>query len=146
MSICALALSILNIEQVSAAHEGFIVPPVSINSVNSDCLLLSVNYNSFVKAFLGRAEVLIKETKVLISSLHNFNCISIELANAADGHVLLCQVIIKSPASSLSPVYFFTQMVFGDHVLVILKPKTCHFNYYKISLEISAKKLEKARK
>jgi hypothetical protein len=132
LSICALAFSIFNIEQVSAAHEGLIMPPVAINSVNSDCLLLSVNYNSFVKAFLGRAEVLVKETKILISSLYNFNCIGIELAHAADSNVLLCEVIVKSPASSLSPVHFFAQMVFGDHVLVILKPKACHFNYYKI--------------
>lgn len=126
----ALALAILNIEKITAAQEGFIVPPVAINSVNSDRLFLSVNYNSFVKAFLGRAKVLVKETKVLVSSLNNFHSVGIKLAHAADSNVFLSQVIIKRPTSSLSPVYFFPQMVFGDHVLMILKPKACHFNYY----------------
>lgn len=126
----ALALAILNIEEVSAAQKRFIVPPVAINSINSDCLFLPVNYNSFVKAFLSRAEVLEKETKVLVSSLNNFHSVGIKLAHSADSHILLCQIIIKRPPSSLSPVYFFSQMVFGDHVLVILKPKACHFNYY----------------
>lgn len=61
----ALALAVLNIEEVSAAQEGFIMPPVAINSVYCNRLFLPVNYNSFVKAFLGGAKVLVKETKVL---------------------------------------------------------------------------------
>lgn len=90
LSICvALAVTILNIKEVSAAEEGFIVPPVAINSINSDSLFLPVNYYSFVKAFLGRAKVFVEETKVLVSPLNNFHCVGIQLAHPADSNVLL---------------------------------------------------------
>ena len=72
-----------NIEQVSLTQEGLLMPEVGVDSVDGDCVISSVNDDSFVEAGLVEAQVVHKRS-VLVFALDDLESVAVEHANIGD--------------------------------------------------------------
>lgn len=101
------------------------MPPVNIESIDCDRLLLTVNSDSLVGAKLIRAKESVRESELLfVVASNNLNYVRVGLFDRADS-VYVC-VQIEGHLSGLTPAKFLVEVMFGDHILVLLKPKA-HF-------------------
>ena len=63
-------------KEVAAPEEGLIFQPVDIETINSNCVVLAIDDNTFEPALLIEAH-LIAQALVCIASLNNLNGVSI---------------------------------------------------------------------
>lgn len=114
-------------EEVAAANESIRLPPASIHAVNRRSTILAIDSHSLVHALLVRAEPAEEHAHVLVDTLDNHYCVSINLAHGADRRASISKLRLPGPASRRRPIKLATKVVLGDHVFVSFEPKRIHF-------------------
>ena len=123
-----LASITLGVEEVPLSQKRFRNPPVSVESIDSDGVVFSVDDDSLVEPLLIAEPSVEPECLVLVFSLDDLNGVSVDLLHSGDGVLSkVVGVVEEAPLGCLGPAAFF-QVVLRDHVLEVLESKSSvHF-------------------
>ena len=123
-----LASITLGVEEVPLSQKRFRNPPVSVESIDSDGVVFSVDDDSLVEPLLIAEPSVEPECFILVFSLDDLNSVSVDLLHSGDGVLSkVVGVVEEAPLGCLGPAAFF-QVVLRDHVLEVLESKSSvHF-------------------
>jgi hypothetical protein len=127
-----LLVSSFHVEQISTAKESFFIPPVRVHSIDSGCLLFSINDHTFVNSFLVSSEPFVHKSRFGFVTLDNFNSIVIDHLGSDNCSLSIIKVVREGPLSRLTPFETTSKMVFNYRVLVALKSKAAHIYNYQL--------------
>ena len=111
-------------KEISLAKEWLIIEPVNVKTINRDSIVLAIDGHTLEPSLLVEAQ-LVADALIQVTSFHNLHSVRINLTHSRNSVVTLVKVVVECKLGCLSPSGL-RQSVLCDHVLVCLKPETCH--------------------
>lgn len=100
------------------------MPPGDIHAVVGHLFGLTIDSDTLVHTLKVLPEQIVGHSYLLVKTLDDFDSIGVNLLDRADSDLGLLEVLHKFAAGSLGPVELLTEVVLGDEILILLKPKT----------------------
>jgi len=123
-------IAILDVEEITAPDERLSFAPVAVHAIDCYSVILSIDGDSLVKAFLVWAESFVCESEVLIPTSNNFHSVGVELAHTLDWDLFRVHVLHESPLGWLPPFNAFSEVMFDHYILIGLHSERSHNNCY----------------